>query len=200
MPAGDRISMPDARVRNERASRPARRCVIFPATTKFRVAAGASANHPAALGLALAAELLLECVRVQMMRITVRHMLWAGVVALAASLAIATASAQTIALKRLMQQKLEHSQSILAAVTTSNWGEMQRHSEALVQVTRDPAWLVMNTPEYAKQSQAFVRAAEDLLDAARRRDLEAAPLAYVSMTLSCVQCHRYVARARIARQ
>jgi hypothetical protein len=127
-------------------------------------------------------------------------MLWAGVVALAASLAMATVSAQTVALKRLMQQKLEHSQGILAAVTMSNWGEMQRQSEALLQVTREPAWMVMNTPEYAKHSQAFIRAADDLLDAARRRDLEAAPLAYVSMTLSCVQCHRYVARARIARQ
>ena len=73
------------------------------------------------------------------MRIKMRHLLWAGVVALAASLAIATASAQTVALKRLMQQKPEHSLGILAAVTTSNWGEMQRQSEALLQVTRDPA-------------------------------------------------------------
>jgi hypothetical protein len=127
-------------------------------------------------------------------------MQWAGIVVLAMSLAIATASAQTVALKRLMQQKLDHSQGILAAVTTSNWREMQGQSEALLQVTKDPAWMVMNTPEYARHSQTFVRAAEDLLDAARRRDLEAAPLAYVSMTLSCVQCHRYVARARIARQ
>jgi hypothetical protein len=124
-----------------------------------------------------------------MMRIKLQGVLRVGVVALTVSVVIATASAQTVALKRLMQQKLEHSQAILAAVTTSNWGEMQRHSEAL---------MVMNSPEYARHSQAFVRAAEDLLDAARRRDLEAAPLAYVSMTLSCVQCHRYVARARIA--
>jgi cytochrome c556 len=116
-----------------------------------------------------------------------------------ASLLIATASAQTVVLKRLMQQKLDHSQVILAAVTMSNWAEMERQSEALSQITRDPAWMVLNTPEYARRSQAFVRAAEDLVDAARRRDLDAAPLAYVSMTLSCVQCHRYVARARIAR-
>lgn len=127
-----------------------------------------------------------------------RSVLWTGAVAVTASLAIATGSAQTIALKRVMQQKLGHSQVILAAVTMSNWGEMERQSEALIQVTKDPAWMVLNTPEYARHSQAFVRAAEDLLDAARRRDLDAAPLAYVSMTLSCVQCHRYVARARVA--
>lgn len=128
-----------------------------------------------------------------------RGLLWTGAVAVTAILAIATVSAQTVALKRVMQQKLGHSQVVLAAVTTSNWGEMERRSEALIQLTKDPAWMVLNTPDYARNSQAFVRAAEDLLDAARRRDLDAAPLAYVSMTLSCVQCHRYVARARIAR-
>jgi hypothetical protein len=40
-----------------------------------------------------------------------------------------------------------------------------------------------------KQSQAFVRAAEDLVEAARRKDGDAAPLAYVSMTLTCMRCH-----------
>jgi hypothetical protein len=129
-----------------------------------------------------------------------QHLMWAGVIAAATTLALPMASAQTVALKRVMQQKLGHSQVILAAVTTSNWAEMERRSDALIQLTKDPAWMVMNTPEYAQYSQTFVRAAEDLVDAARRRDLEAAPLAYVSMTLSCVQCHRYVARARIARQ
>ena len=36
------------------------------------------------------------------------------------------------------------------------------------------------------------------VEAASRRDLEAAPLAYVTLTMRCVQCHRYAARARIA--
>jgi len=132
------------------------------------------------------------------MGIKMRHLIWAGAVTAAVSLSIAMASAQTVALKRLMQQKLEHSQGILAAVATSNWAEMEQQSKAVLQLTRDPGWMVLKTPEYARQSQAFIRATEDLVDAAQRRDLDAAPLAYVSMTLSCVQCHRYVARARLA--
>jgi len=147
----------------------------------------------------MAGELLALCSRkVSNMIRFKRGVLWTAAVAVTASVAIATVSAQTVALKRVMQQKLGHSQVILAAVTTSNWAEMERRSEALIELTKDPAWMVLNTPEYARNSQAFVRAAEDLHDAAQRRDLDAAPLAYVSMTLSCVQCHRYVARARIA--
>lgn len=128
-----------------------------------------------------------------------QRLLWAGAVAaLTTSLAVSSSSAQTTALGRLMRQKLEQSQGMLAAVVTSNWADLERRSEALTRITNDPAWTVLRTPEYARQSQAFLRAAQDLVDAAKRRDLDAAPLAYTSLTLSCVQCHRYVARARIA--
>ena len=108
--------------------------------------------------------------------------------------------AQTVALNRVMRQKLADAQGVLAAVVTSNWAELERRSKALGAATNDPAWLVLKTPEYSRQSEAFVRAANDLMDAAARRDQEGAPLAYVALTMRCVQCHRYVARARIAGQ
>lgn len=98
-----------------------------------------------------------------------------------------------------MRAKLEHAQQMLADVVTSNWAGIERHSEELRRATQDQAWAVLMTPEYARQTAAFLRASDDLLDAARRRDLDATPLAYVSLTMSCVQCHRYVARMRVAR-
>ena len=105
---------------------------------------------------------------------------------------------QTTALNRVMRNKLADAQGVLAAVVTSNWAELERRSKALTAATDDPAWLVLKTPEYTRQSEAFVRAANDLVDAAARRDQEAAPLAYVALTMRCVQCHREVARARLA--
>jgi hypothetical protein len=128
-----------------------------------------------------------------------QRLVWGTAAPVIVGLAAASVlSAQTPALDRVMRQKLDHSQALLAAVVTSNWGDLQRHSQALIALTGDPAWTVMKTPEYATQSQAFVRAAQDLVDAASRRDLNEAPVAYMSLTLRCVQCHRYVARARIA--
>ena len=109
------------------------------------------------------------------------------------------AAAQTVGLNRVMRAKLAHAQQILAGVVTSDWAELERHSRELRLATEDPAWAVLTTPEYARQTAAFLRASENLLDAARRRDLDATPLAYVSLTISCVQCHRYVARMRVAR-
>lgn len=111
---------------------------------------------------------------------------------------VADLQAQTVALNRVMRQKLVDAQSVLAAVVTSNWRELDRSSKALIKATADPAWLVLQSPEYTKQSQAFVFALNDLAEAAARRDAEAAPLAYAAMTMRCVQCHRFVARARLA--
>jgi hypothetical protein len=107
-------------------------------------------------------------------------------------------ASQTTRLQMVMREKLAHSEKLLDAVVTSNWAQMETHSLELQRLTRDPAWKVLTAPEYASQSAAFVRALDELLDAARHRDLEAAPLAYVTMTMRCVQCHRYVARMRTA--
>lgn len=121
------------------------------------------------------------------------------VLAAAALLVLAgDAQAQTAALNRVMRQKLVDAQAVLSAVVTGNWRELERSSRALAKATEDPAWLVLQSPEYTKQSQAFVYAVNDLVEAASRRDAEAAPLAYAALTMRCVQCHRYVARARIA--
>ena len=110
----------------------------------------------------------------------------------------ATANAQTAQLSRVMRDKLSHSQHLLDAIVTSNWAALEQHGTALQQATRDPAWSVLQYPEYASHTARFVRALDDVVDSAKRRDLEAAPLAYVAMTMSCVQCHRYVARMRLA--
>jgi hypothetical protein len=120
-------------------------------------------------------------------------------VILMAALGGSGASTQTVQLKRVMQVKLEHAQRLLGDVMVDNWAALQRDTEALQRITRDPAWAVLTSPEYVRHTLTFVRATEDLADAAKRRDLEATPLAYVSVTLSCVQCHRYVARMRVAK-
>ena len=120
-------------------------------------------------------------------------------VALMAGLGATSEAAQTVALDRLMRAKLEHAQQILGDVVTSNWAELARHSEELRRAARDPAWAVLTTPEYVRQSEAFLRASDDLIEAAKRRDEEAAPIAFVALTMSCVQCHRHVARMRTVR-
>ncbi len=115
------------------------------------------------------------------------------------SVTVAQASSQAPRLNLVMRQKLQASQHLLGALVTSRWGELERQSLVLQRVTLDPAWAVLAEPEYARQTKAYVTALDSLVEAARRRDLEAAPQAYAAVTMSCVQCHRFVARRRLAR-
>ena len=107
------------------------------------------------------------------------------------------ASAQTVRLNQVMRSKLEHSQKILEAVVTSNWQLLDAQTKEMARVTRDPAWSVLQFPEYVRHSAAFLRATDDLAEAARLRDLEGASLGFVALATSCVSCHRYIARSRI---
>ena len=107
--------------------------------------------------------------------------------------------AQGPAVSRVMRKKLEVSQKILEAVVTSRWADLESRTRDLDDLTHDPAWTVLKAPEYAAHSTAFSKAVRALHDAAAARDLEATPPAYIAVTLSCVDCHRYLARSRIAR-
>lgn len=111
----------------------------------------------------------------------------------------ATSLGQGPKLDSIMHEKLEHAQKILAAVVTSDWVSLETQSRELERLTDDPRWVVLKFPEYARHSTAFVKAVQDLHRAAARRDLDETPKAYVAVTLQCVECHRYLARARIAR-
>ena len=106
--------------------------------------------------------------------------------------------AQTPATGRLMRQKLAHSQKILEAILTSDFALLDRESSSLAQVTKSPAWSVFYSPEYIRQSGAFLRAIDDLRDAAKGMDLDGAASNYVSLTLTCFQCHRYIKNKRLA--
>ena len=124
---------------------------------------------------------------------------WTGALALAALFNVAAIPSQGPDLARVMREKLEHAQKILEAVVTSDWVALESHSRELERLTHHPAWNVLNAPEYARYSRAFKQAIDALHEAAAQRDLEKTPQAYVSVTLRCVDCHRYLARARITK-
>jgi len=124
---------------------------------------------------------------------------WYIVIALSAFLGLAASSSQGPEVNQVMREKLNHAQKILEAVVTSDWVSLETHSRELEQLTNDPRWMVLKYPEYARHSLAFVRAVQDLHRAAAQRDLEKTPQAYIAVTLRCVDCHRYLARLRIAK-
>ena len=129
---------------------------------------------------------------------TVMTTKWFAVVALTVVLGVQVSHAQSRHLNAVMHRKLECAQKILEAVVTSDWVGLETSSRELERLTDDPRWMVLKYPEYARHSAAFVRAIQALHRAAAQRDLEETPKAYVAVTLACVECHRYLARERVA--
>ena len=117
----------------------------------------------------------------------------------ACALVCGSASAQTPRLKQIMRTKLDHAKNLLEAVVTSNWSQMERESRALQQLTNDPAWMVLKMPEYVLEREAFLKAVDSLNGAAKQRDLDEASKGFVALSSSCVSCHQYLARTRVAK-
>lgn len=99
--------------------------------------------------------------------------------------------------RRVMQRKLVQSEQLLAALVTSNWAAFDRQGRALRALTDDPGWDVLRLPEFQTYTAAFDRSADAVIQAAGRRDQREALAAYNGLVASCVECHRYLARARI---
>ena len=113
-------------------------------------------------------------------------------------LGVATTRSQGPEVNSVMREKLTHAQGILEAVVTNDWVGLETHSRELEDLTRDPRWAALEYPQYARYSTAFVWAIQDLHRAAAQRDMEKTPRAYIALTLRCVECHRHLARERLA--
>jgi hypothetical protein len=102
--------------------------------------------------------------------------------------------------KELMQQKLKHSQKILEAIATNDFDNLSKHADELIILSKEAEWKVLKTPRYEAYSNDFRRNAEALIESAKVKNLDAAALAYVDLTLNCVKCHKHVREVRMTRQ
>ncbi len=59
-------------------------------------------------------------------------------------------------------------------------------------LTHMEKWVRGTTPEYRTQLRFFENANEQIIRAADKENLDGAALAYVQLTLSCVNCHKVV--------
>ena len=59
-------------------------------------------------------------------------------------------------------------------------------------MSKEADWRVFENPDYDQQSVTFRRHVNSLVKAAKDKNLDAATLAYVRVTMSCVDCHKLV--------
>src|SRR5271169_5958998 len=94
--------------------------------------------------------------------------------------------------RTFMDAKLEDSKQVLEGLTTENFELIVKNSQAMGLLSEDALWQVLQTPEYSQHSADFRRITDRLTESARKKNLDGAALAYLELTMSCIECHKYV--------
>jgi cytochrome c556 len=97
-----------------------------------------------------------------------------------------------------MRQKLDHSQDALEGLCTEDFTLLQTAAEKMIEMSRATEWVVIGGPRYAEHSDEFRAACEQLAKAARNKNLDAAALAWLKVTMDCLECHQFVRKTRVA--
>jgi hypothetical protein len=100
----------------------------------------------------------------------------------------------------LMRRKLASSQKVLEGVATGNFKQIEQNAEELLIISKEAGWKIFKTPTYEMYSNDFRRSAETLIKNAKDKNLDAAALTYVDLTLTCVKCHKHVREVRMTRR
>src|SRR5262245_31090074 len=119
-----------------------------------------------------------------------------GVALLAGAWASSARPADADETPALMKRKLQHSQKVLEGVAVQDYKMIERGAEELIQISKLAEWRAFKTPQYEVYSNDFRRIAGALAEHARKKNLDAAALSYVDLTLTCVKCHKHVRELR----
>lgn len=99
----------------------------------------------------------------------------------------------------LMRKKLANSQKVLEGIAVNDFKLISKHADELIDLSKQVEWKVLKTPQYEIPGNEFRRSAETLIKNAKDKNIDAAALTYVEMTLTCVRCHKYVREERMTR-
>ena len=115
--------------------------------------------------------------------------------ALAPGLGLATTFAQSKrnrAAREFMRDKPELSQKVLEGLALEDFDLIIAKAAKLSAMNKEADWRVFENPDYDQPSLVFRRQVDALAKAAKDKNLDAATLAYVRLTMSCVDCHKLV--------
>ena len=101
---------------------------------------------------------------------------------------------QESGVKEAMRQKVAYSQQVLVGITLEDYRLIANNAEKLVELSNKTNWYSRQVPEYELFLNEFRRHGQELMKAGEQKNLDAASLAYVQMTLSCVSCHQFIRR------
>lgn len=92
----------------------------------------------------------------------------------------------------LMRRKLEHTRGMMEGLATEDFALIQKHAKLMNDLATLEQWSRPESPRYRAQLNIFWSANKEMMRHAKDKNLDGAALSYTQMTLSCVNCHKFL--------
>lgn len=97
-----------------------------------------------------------------------------------------------------MRMKLDASQKILAGLALEDFELIQEGASKLDEMSAAEKWRVTNDPFFREHSNDFQKTAKRLTKNAKEGKLEGSALAWLELTMQCIECHKWTRANLIA--
>jgi hypothetical protein len=97
-----------------------------------------------------------------------------------------------------MRMKLEYSKKVLEGLTLEDYPAISKNAKALKRLSEAAEWEVPTIPnatDYVVFTTEFQRLTDEMDRKAKDQNIDGATLAYLRLTMNCVNCHKYVRQA-----
>jgi hypothetical protein len=94
-----------------------------------------------------------------------------------------------------MRMKLDFSKKVLEGLTLEDYDAIIKSAKALKRLSEAAEWEVPTIPnasDYVVFTTEFQRLADEMAQKAKDKNIDGATLAYLRLTMNCVNCHKYV--------
>jgi hypothetical protein len=94
-----------------------------------------------------------------------------------------------------MRTKLEYSKQALEGLTLENYDAIAKSAKALRLLSQAAEWEVPTIPnatDYVSFTREFQLLTDEMALKASQKNIDGATLAYLRLTMNCVNCHKYV--------
>jgi cytochrome c556 len=97
--------------------------------------------------------------------------------------------------KEFMRQKLMISKDVLEGLVLEQFTSIEKNARALKRLSEAAEWEIPSIPrdsDFALFTSAFQRNADELVKQAKEHNIDGATLAYLKLTMNCVECHKFI--------
>jgi len=91
-----------------------------------------------------------------------------------------------------MRAKLTNSQNVIEGLATENWDLIEGGAARMLVMSKATEWTVGDGPQYKQDTNDFVNACKQLITQSKVKNIEGTTLAYLQLTMNCVECHKHV--------